>query len=202
MNGTEVEKCFNTSLSRPCQKCVVIQIVQHELLHVIGLWHEHMRYDRDKYVRVNYMNIRPGLGSQFDIISSKYSTVFNIPYDYTSVMHYGKTAFARRGTITMQTLDSRYTDVIGRQTDASLSDYQKVCNIYGCGVCNRRRMNSISNTEKTDLWKPNPMPDDSSLGESSCSKHSLYIYNTEPSYSLDEVILLTVTLISWSVPAH
>ncbi|KAE9416431.1 hypothetical protein Angca_009121, partial [Angiostrongylus cantonensis] len=115
--------------------CVVIQIVQHELLHVIGLWHEHMRYDRDRYVRVNFRNIRPGFRSQFDIISSKDSTVFNIPYDYTSVMHYGKTAFALPGTITMQTLDSRYTDVIGRQTDASISDYQKVCNIYGCGVC-------------------------------------------------------------------
>ena len=32
--------------------CVENNIVQHELLHSVGLYHEHSRWDRDKYVRV------------------------------------------------------------------------------------------------------------------------------------------------------
>ncbi|VDM84310.1 unnamed protein product, partial [Strongylus vulgaris] len=38
----------------PFFRCMETQIVQHELLHVVGLWHEHMRYDRDKYIKVHY----------------------------------------------------------------------------------------------------------------------------------------------------
>lgn len=37
--------------------CVTPQTVIHELLHKLGLWHEHMRHDRDAYIRVHYRNI-------------------------------------------------------------------------------------------------------------------------------------------------
>lgn len=36
--------------------------VQHELLHVLGLFHEHTRPDRDDYVEVLWENIEPGMG--------------------------------------------------------------------------------------------------------------------------------------------
>ena len=45
--------------------CVEPDIVIHELLHTIGLWHEHMRADRDDYIRVLYKNIEPGMKSKF-----------------------------------------------------------------------------------------------------------------------------------------
>ncbi|KAJ1357158.1 hypothetical protein KIN20_015229 [Parelaphostrongylus tenuis] len=115
--------------------CMEVHIVQHELLHVIGLWHEHMRYDRDKYIRVYYQNIVPGYEDQFEKVSPLQSSVYDIPYDYRSLMHYTKTAFARRGRISMETRDPSYMDVIGRQKDASTRDYQKVCKIYSCKKC-------------------------------------------------------------------
>lgn len=34
--------------------------IQHELLHVLGLFHEHTRPDRDEYVEVLWDNIEPG----------------------------------------------------------------------------------------------------------------------------------------------
>ena len=40
--------------------CMYPDIVIHELLHSVGLWHEHMRHDRDSYIKVHYENIARG----------------------------------------------------------------------------------------------------------------------------------------------
>lgn len=67
----------------------------HELGHVLGLLHEHQRYDRDTYVKVERT------GSSYDKIPERVrhkflwwtwytdnSTTFSTPYDYHSIMHY------------------------------------------------------------------------------------------------------------------
>uniref|UniRef100_A0A8R1IYB0 Metalloendopeptidase n=1 Tax=Caenorhabditis japonica TaxID=281687 RepID=A0A8R1IYB0_CAEJA len=41
------------------QSCIQEDTVIHELFHVIGLWHEHMRADRDAFISVLYDNIEP-----------------------------------------------------------------------------------------------------------------------------------------------
>lgn len=40
--------------------CFTHAIIVHELLHVIGLWHEQMRYDRDNHITIHWENVHEG----------------------------------------------------------------------------------------------------------------------------------------------
>ncbi|CAJ0961622.1 unnamed protein product, partial [Mesorhabditis belari] len=115
--------------------CVEPDIVIHELFHTIGLWHEHMRNDRDQYIRVNFDNIPSYYQSQFEKVTPDEATTYDIPYDYRSVMHYAEDAFAKPGRISMQTVNPSYQRIIGKAVDAAQSDYAKVCIMYGCNMC-------------------------------------------------------------------
>uniref|UniRef100_A0A3B3QY05 Metalloendopeptidase n=1 Tax=Paramormyrops kingsleyae TaxID=1676925 RepID=A0A3B3QY05_9TELE len=39
--------------------CLIGGIVQHELNHALGFYHEHVRSDRDRYVRINWKYVDP-----------------------------------------------------------------------------------------------------------------------------------------------
>lgn len=70
-------------------------IIQHETLHVLGLYHEQSRPDRDEHVVIDYDNIPRKYWSQFMAMSDSSTTTYNVPYDFESVMHYPKNAFAK-----------------------------------------------------------------------------------------------------------
>uniref|UniRef100_A0A8B9RKP8 Metalloendopeptidase n=1 Tax=Astyanax mexicanus TaxID=7994 RepID=A0A8B9RKP8_ASTMX len=78
--------------------CVYHGIVQHELNHALGFYHEHTRSDRDRYVTINWQNIDPTMQYNFN---KENTNNLNTPYDYSSVMHYGKTAFTINGLNTI-----------------------------------------------------------------------------------------------------
>ncbi|XP_008057240.1 astacin-like metalloendopeptidase [Carlito syrichta] len=103
-------------------------IVLHELMHVLGFWHEHARADRDRYIRVNWNEILPGF--EINFIKSQSSNMLT-PYDYSSVMHYGRLAFSRRGLPTITPLWAPSAH-FGQRWNLSASDITRVLRLYGC----------------------------------------------------------------------
>ncbi|WP_163867485.1 M12 family metallopeptidase [Myxococcus eversor] len=111
--------------------CFYHDIIIHELLHAVGLWHEQSRYDRNQFVRIIWDNIQKGRGPQFQIVPASRSDVYDTEYDYRSVMHYDKNAFGVTNTaITIRTKDEDYLNVIGRVESMSANDARKVRRIY------------------------------------------------------------------------
>lgn len=112
--------------------CGYIATVEHEFLHALGFYHEQSRYDRDDYVTIQYENILEDKKHNFRIVGSDESTTHGVPYDYLSVMHYGKDAFTNGNGSTIITKDPKFQNLIGQQVEMSTSDVQELNLLYKC----------------------------------------------------------------------
>jgi astacin len=117
------------SLANP--GCFHSGIIQHELIHVLGFYHEQSRPDRDDYVTINRANIQSGQEHNFN----KYkwgNTVYDqkTGYDFNSIMHYGSNFFSSNGkpTITPIVPGAR----IGQRDHLSPTDIAEIRSFYGC----------------------------------------------------------------------
>uniref|UniRef100_A0A8C2D3I3 Metalloendopeptidase n=1 Tax=Cyprinus carpio TaxID=7962 RepID=A0A8C2D3I3_CYPCA len=115
------------SLNR--QGCVYHGIAQHELNHALGFYHEQTRSDRDQYVRINWKNISPDMAYNFQKQNTNNQ---NTPYDYGSVMHYGKTAFSIQPGLETITPIPDETVEIGQRQGMSNIDILRINKLYGC----------------------------------------------------------------------
>lgn len=99
----------------------------HEMLHALGMYHEHTRCDRDSFVRINWNNIQQGYEHNFDLQCSGADDVD--AYDEGSIMHYGPTAFSINGLptiVSLRGLDSR----MGQRSGMSTIDTRTVDWMY------------------------------------------------------------------------
>ena len=71
----------------------------HEIGHVVGLWHEQSREDRDLFVTINFAKIIPGTEHNFDQHVTDGDDVG--AYDLGSIMHYPRDAFSVDGSDTI-----------------------------------------------------------------------------------------------------
>ncbi|XP_015779893.1 PREDICTED: zinc metalloproteinase nas-13-like isoform X3 [Acropora digitifera] len=111
------------------RRCWSSGIVAHEIAHALGFFHEQSRPDRDKYITVNYNNIRQGARRNFLI----YRTAINslgTPYDYGSIMHYRSRAFSKNGQATIVPKQPRV--VIGQRKGLSPIDARQANLFYSC----------------------------------------------------------------------
>ncbi|XP_073717930.1 hatching enzyme 1.2-like [Misgurnus anguillicaudatus] len=109
--------------------CVYHGIVEHELNHALGFYHEQTRSDRDQYVRINWANIFPDMAYNFQKQNTNNQ---NTPYDYSSIMHYGRTAFATQyGKETITPIPDASVQ-IGQRQEMSNIDILRINKLYGC----------------------------------------------------------------------
>ncbi|XP_071334964.1 low choriolytic enzyme-like [Trachinotus anak] len=108
--------------------CIRHGIIQHELLHVLGFYHEHTRSDRDRYVRINWENV-----NEYFVYNFQKMDTDNLytPYDYSSVMHYGRTAFGKYGAETI-TPTRDPSAPIGQRDRISDIDILRINKLYKC----------------------------------------------------------------------
>lgn len=123
----------------PSPNCTSIEIIKHLILHATGALHEHNRPDRDKFVKILYDNIKPGMAGNFAKRKWEYLDELNgvesfgTPYDAQSILHYPANAHGINGNITIQPLHKLNT-TIGSTGDMTITDIIELNLVYGCDI--------------------------------------------------------------------
>jgi len=99
--------------------------VIHEIGHIVGLYHEQSRKDRDNYVTIHLENVIPKMESNFQQMLSDGDEIGD--YDYGSIMHYSSTEFTKNG---QPTIVAKNGAPIGQRDGLSKGDIDAVKAIY------------------------------------------------------------------------
>uniref|UniRef100_A0A8C6Q6Q7 Metalloendopeptidase n=1 Tax=Nothobranchius furzeri TaxID=105023 RepID=A0A8C6Q6Q7_NOTFU len=117
-------------LSLQSPGCMWAGIAAHEFMHALGFVHEQSRSDRDHYVTIVWKNIMPEHIHNF---RKQATNNLNSPYDYSSVMHYGRYAFSEDGGPTIIPRPDPYIP-IGQRDGPSALDLHKINTLYDCDL--------------------------------------------------------------------
>jgi len=116
----------------------------HELGHVLGFFHEHERWDRDRFVTIHYEHIKPGRAPDYHWIPQTNWLVRTTAYDFRSIMHYRicwasscesqcRDADGTSPCAVISPVERKYDSVIGQWGDNGISagDAEKARLAYG-----------------------------------------------------------------------
>ncbi|XP_059489114.1 zinc metalloproteinase nas-7-like [Neocloeon triangulifer] len=109
------------------------RIPMHEMGHILGLSHEHIRYDRDLYIRIIWQNISKDGWPQYTK-RSRLGVFSNLPYDFKSIMHYHLTDDGKKSIEILSGVDTGLANIsqIGNLPDLSESDISRINSAYNC----------------------------------------------------------------------
>lgn len=75
--------------------CIYHGTAVHEIMHLLGFFHQQSASNRDQYVKVHLENVISGHEHNFDKQGPSVVTDFGVGYDYQSIMHYSNYAFSK-----------------------------------------------------------------------------------------------------------
>nr|CAA05969.1 astacus egg astacin [Astacus astacus] len=110
--------------------CMNTGIIQHELEHALGFYHEHSRSDRDTYVKIMWENISPDNVRMFD---KEMNMQLGLPYEYTSIMHYARYVYSIEGDESIDPAPNGNVP-IGQRDGISQYDIAKINKLYNCAI--------------------------------------------------------------------
>jgi hypothetical protein len=99
----------------------------HEFGHVVGLYHEMTRPDRNTFITVNLANVIKGSLSNFNQFTDNYQDL--TLFDYASVMEYIPFAFTRNGGVVVESIPPGIP--LSSLTSYSAGDIDGVERLYG-----------------------------------------------------------------------
>ncbi|KAL3223061.1 hypothetical protein MRX96_027827 [Rhipicephalus microplus] len=130
------------SIGNNCDK---FGIVVHELGHVVGLWHEHTRPDRDQHVDIVTRNIMTAR-STTSTSSPKRRRVnttapVGLAYGFELIMHYTRNTFSKSThldtILPQENATTRHRPEIGQRVRLSPGDISQTNRLYKCPLCGR-----------------------------------------------------------------
>uniref|UniRef100_A0A0K0EJH3 Metalloendopeptidase n=1 Tax=Strongyloides stercoralis TaxID=6248 RepID=A0A0K0EJH3_STRER len=101
------------------KKPELLGVALHEILHALGLFHEHERSERDDYIIINKTNIPEKYLDNFNFAPPFSTETYKIKYDYGSILHYARDAAHKEDSgsnITIETKNKHYFFSIGQST--------------------------------------------------------------------------------------
>ncbi|CAH1773098.1 unnamed protein product [Owenia fusiformis] len=124
MKGLDQELSLGTG-------CNQVGTMMHEILHAIGVSHQHTRNDRDDYVKVNWSQIKASVKVNFEKRDNDNDT--NVPYCFNSIMHYGNFAFTSRKDVKTLTSKTKPSMTFGQRVKLENCDIMYLKKLYQCG---------------------------------------------------------------------
>jgi hypothetical protein len=119
---------FATGAGGTKNPCAVATIL-HEMGHIVGLWHEQSRPDRDTYVNVNYNAVIKASRSNFDPPFDSEGEQDLTLFDYASVMEYPAFSFSRNGEPCIETIPAGIP--LSNPNGYSAGDIDGILRLYG-----------------------------------------------------------------------
>ena len=113
--------------------------ILHELMHVLGVMHTQKRKDRDQHIIINEENIEDSFKARYQYEVCEGCNSHGVPYDCSSIMHYGTTTLGKPGLETMTAIDPSSCELtrVGPAFDgrgAQASDWE-ILSIVSKQVC-------------------------------------------------------------------
>ncbi|CAJ0567626.1 unnamed protein product, partial [Mesorhabditis spiculigera] len=118
-------------LSFGCGQNVGVAI--HESMHALGVNHQHLRFDRDQWITVDWSNINPQHYDMFAVADAKLFTSYGVQYDYGSIMHYNAYTGAmdtNKPTMIPKVNQAQNTRVLGQRDQMTQRDTEILQKMY------------------------------------------------------------------------